>query len=69
MVHSGYEASAVNDTFGSLRGFITTVRATVIGGKYADPEALEALDEKSAPASLVQLNVSAVPTSREAARA
>jgi hypothetical protein len=25
MVHSGYEASAVNDTFGSLRGFWATV--------------------------------------------
>jgi len=27
MVHSGYEASAVNDTFGSLDGFINTIRA------------------------------------------
>jgi hopanoid biosynthesis associated radical SAM protein HpnH len=27
MVHSGYEASAVNDTFGSLSGFLHTVRA------------------------------------------
>lgn len=27
MVHSGYEASAVNDTFGSLRGLLTTARA------------------------------------------
>jgi hopanoid biosynthesis associated radical SAM protein HpnH len=27
MVHSGYEASAVNDTFGSLRGFFDTLRA------------------------------------------
>jgi len=27
MVHSGYEASAVNDTFGSLKGFIETIRA------------------------------------------
>jgi len=27
MVHSGYEASAVNDTFGSLRGFATTIRS------------------------------------------
>ncbi len=27
MVHSGYEASAVNDTFSSLRGFWDTVRA------------------------------------------
>jgi len=27
MVHSGYEASAVNDTFGSLKGFIDTLKA------------------------------------------
>ena len=27
MVHSGYEASAVNDTFGSIRSFCNTVRA------------------------------------------
>jgi hopanoid biosynthesis associated radical SAM protein HpnH len=27
MVHSGYEASAVNDTFGSLKGLIDTIRA------------------------------------------
>src|SRR6195256_796174 len=29
MVHSGYEASAVNDTFGSVKGFLRTVRATL----------------------------------------
>jgi hopanoid biosynthesis associated radical SAM protein HpnH len=29
MVHSGYEASAVNDTFSSLRGFLNTIRATL----------------------------------------
>ena len=30
MVHCGYEASAVNDTFGSLRGFGRTVVATLL---------------------------------------
>ena len=29
MVHSGYEASAVNDTFGSLNGFLSTIRALI----------------------------------------
>jgi hypothetical protein len=29
MVHSGYEASAVNDTFSSLSGFARTVKATL----------------------------------------
>jgi hopanoid biosynthesis associated radical SAM protein HpnH len=70
MVHSGYEASAVNDTFGSLKGLLATARATLFGGRYADAEALEALEEKSAPASLVQLNIAAAPSaSRESVRA
>jgi len=37
MVHSGYEASAVNDTFGSLSGFLATVRATLFD-RYDDPD-------------------------------
>ena len=37
MVHSGYEASAVNHTFGSLRGFLATVKAT-FSNKYKDPD-------------------------------
>jgi hopanoid biosynthesis associated radical SAM protein HpnH len=60
MVHSGYEASAVDDTFGSVRGFLSTVRATLFGRGYADRAALDALDERSAPArdlALVQVNV------------
>src|SRR5437764_203581 len=48
MVHSGYEASAVNDTFGSVRGFVDTVKATVFG-RYEDPGALRLLDELSSP--------------------
>ena len=42
MVHSGYEASAVNDTFGSWKGFLQTVRAT-FSSQYRDRAALEAL--------------------------
>ncbi|HEX8913378.1 MAG TPA: adenosyl-hopene transferase HpnH, partial [Humisphaera sp.] len=42
MVHSGYEASAVNDTFGSVRGFLATVRAVLFGGAYKDDEARKA---------------------------
>ena len=37
MVHSGYEASAVNDTFGSLGGFLATVKATLFD-RYNDPD-------------------------------
>jgi hypothetical protein len=61
MVHSGYEASAVDDTFSSIKGLLATARATLFAGSYADRAALEALEEKSAPAShlgLVQVSVS-----------
>src|SRR6202451_3603138 len=39
MVHSGYEATAVNDTFGSVRGFLATARATLFH-KYKDPDVM-----------------------------
>ncbi len=48
MVHSGYEASAVNDTFSSWRGFWDTVRAT-FSHNYNDPGALRLLDEEVRP--------------------
>ena len=48
MVHSGYEASAVHDTFGSLRGFVGTVRAT-FSTTYKDDEALAMLNEAVHP--------------------
>jgi hopanoid biosynthesis associated radical SAM protein HpnH len=44
MVHSGYEASAVNDTFGSVRGFLGTVKATFFN-RYPDPDAERWLEE------------------------
>ena len=47
MVHSGYEASAVNDTFGSLGGFMRTVRATFT--RYDDANALKLLAEPARP--------------------
>ena len=40
MVHSGYEATAVNDTFGSLGGFLSTVRATLFN-RYKDPDLMD----------------------------
>jgi hopanoid biosynthesis associated radical SAM protein HpnH len=48
MVHSGYEASAVNDTFSSLRGLWATAKAT-LSGKYEDPGAVRLLDEEVRP--------------------
>jgi len=44
MVHSGYEASAVNATFGSLSGFVATVKGTLFH-RYRDEGALRLLDE------------------------
>lgn len=37
MVHCGYEPSAVEATFGSLRGFLRTVRLTLLGSKPGPP--------------------------------
>jgi hopanoid biosynthesis associated radical SAM protein HpnH len=56
MVHSGYEASAVNDTFGSLRGFISTAKATLFN-KYLDRGALDLLNKpvQHGHAPLVQI--------------
>jgi hopanoid biosynthesis associated radical SAM protein HpnH len=57
MVHSGYEASAVDATFGSLGGLLSAARATLFGGKYANAAALEELGRTSGNNPLVQLNV------------
>jgi hopanoid biosynthesis associated radical SAM protein HpnH len=70
MVHSGYEASAVNHTF-SLTGIFAAAKAQLFGGTYNDADALEALEEKSAPAHLVQLTVnnSTKPETHDSVRA
>lgn len=41
MVHSGHEPTTVDYTFGSFRGFFSTVRATLFGPKIPDPETTE----------------------------
>jgi hopanoid biosynthesis associated radical SAM protein HpnH len=48
MVHSGYEASAVDDGFGSLRGFLAMLRAS-LSNTYKDEGALRLLDEPARP--------------------
>src|SRR4051794_38289419 len=48
MVHSGYEASAVNHTFSSLTGLLATARAFLFSG-YKDDRALEQLKEPVRP--------------------
>lgn len=64
MMHSGYEASAVNDTFGSLRGLWDTVRAS-FAGTYPNAEALAALGPETAQTStLVQLELDSARSTR-----
>jgi hopanoid biosynthesis associated radical SAM protein HpnH len=62
MVHSGYEASAVNDTFSSLRGIWSETKARLFSG-YKDDAALRLLDEDVRPVHafnpLVQIETSA----------
>ncbi|HWG49579.1 MAG TPA: adenosyl-hopene transferase HpnH [Candidatus Acidoferrales bacterium] len=48
MVHSGYEASAVNDTFSSFSGLLATVRATFFTA-HRDQHALQLLHEPARP--------------------
>src|SRR5262249_710319 len=48
MVHSGYEASSVDHGFGSLRGFLAMVRASLFS-TYKDEDALRMLNEPSRP--------------------
>ena len=43
MVSCGYEPSAVNDMFGSFRGFMSVVRATLFD-KYVDHGARDLLN-------------------------
>ncbi len=52
MVHSGYEASAVNDTFSSLGGLFATVRA-IFSRRYEDAGARELLREPVRPVHAV----------------
>jgi hopanoid biosynthesis associated radical SAM protein HpnH len=62
MVHSGYEASAVDFTFSGLRGIWETAKSTLFGGQYSDPAALELLNEPVKPVHafnpLVQISAS-----------
>jgi hopanoid biosynthesis associated radical SAM protein HpnH len=48
MVHSGYEASAVDYGFGSLRGLLAMARASLFSS-YKDEHALRLLDEPGRP--------------------
>jgi hopanoid biosynthesis associated radical SAM protein HpnH len=61
MVHSGYEASAMDYTFSGLRG-IWAAAKSAFAGKYEDSDALAMLNEPAKPVHafnpLVQINAS-----------
>jgi hopanoid biosynthesis associated radical SAM protein HpnH len=46
MVHSGYEASAVDHTFNSIGGLLATAKAVLFGGSYTNTKALAALESE-----------------------
>jgi len=70
MVHSGYEATSVNDIFGSIRGIFAAAKATMFSG-YRDAGAMKLLQEDTAPVHsknpLVQLQTK--PSQMEETRA
>ncbi len=70
MVHSGYEASAVDYTFSSLKGFLATVKAT-FSSQYEDPGALELLNEEVKPVHSYNplVKIDTKPTKLEETRA
>jgi len=70
MVHSGYEASAVNETFSSFGGFMATIKATLFN-RYADEGATRLLDEYSASANAQKelVQIGGVDASLEETRA
>jgi hypothetical protein len=48
MVHSGYEASAVDATFNSIGGIFAAAKATIFG-TYEDEQALKLLNDNVKP--------------------
>src|SRR5450432_3489636 len=48
MVHSGYEATAVNDTFSSLRGLLATAKGTLFT-RHKDEHAMKLLNDSVRP--------------------
>jgi hypothetical protein len=67
MVHSGYEASGVNYTFGSIKGLLETARA-IFFDTYRDDGAMKLLNEwKPAHAApLVQIAETSVGATSQA---
>jgi len=58
MVHCGFEATAVDDTFGSIGGFFRTVKAT-LSTRHRNPRAMDDAADLARDSTLVNLTVSA----------
>lgn len=69
MVHCGYEPSAVNATFGTWKGFLTTVRQTLFGMpktvKSPLPPIEIDLQEREVPTSSALYQIGSVPAPAE----
>jgi hopanoid biosynthesis associated radical SAM protein HpnH len=70
MVHCGYEPTSVDDTFGSLRGFVDTVKATF--SRYPDKDAFNDLSREVRPVHsynpLVQIDAATATRQAEESR-
>ncbi len=68
MVHSGYEASAVNATFSSISGFLATAKATLFS-RYDDASAMRLLDEEATDPARALVQIQSNQSSLEETRA
>ena len=68
MVHSGYEATSVDDAFGSFRGLWRMTRAVLFNRGYQDPKAGQTLKNWRSPAPAgtpVTLTLNGVKSQRQ----
>ncbi len=65
MVHSGYEASAVDHTFASIGGIWANIKAMMFSGGYKDPEAEKALKQTAGKPHLPVVQVTMNGSKRE----
>jgi hopanoid biosynthesis associated radical SAM protein HpnH len=63
MMHSGYEATTVDFAFGSWRGFLAMVKASLFR-RYEDAEALRQLESEKPKSALVQIDLTNTPSQR-----
>jgi hypothetical protein len=66
MVHSGYEASAVDYTFGSLKGLWATAKATFFPS-YPNPAAMRELEMDKPQLPLIQIDLGQDPPTLQGA--